>query len=429
MGWFDRFTKPLWGVGGQKQDPVDAQADAGFAFLGNEPPSVELFNSVFQWLDGKDKWLYQQIAAVLQSANIAPTETNVTALRDALLDQFQSKAAWPSTFRRNHLMNGEFNVRQRGDGPFTQNGVCYDRWHIGVFGGSFSCIRMNATEADRVELGDNRLYQFLRVTVNGGPGASDFALIGQRIENVLTLNGQYATASLAVRRVSGSGNIGLCFDQLFGPDTNEFGSNIVPAIGAVQVPVTNTWARKTVTANIPPVGARAISNLGSALQLSLWFSAGSARAARSANIGSQAAVFDISMTQVEDGQKATNFDWQPGDLDYLRCRRHYANPGPSPGGFHMQNNPTSLISQMASFSFNNMIPMARAPLMVMKKNTWAIVNPRGDAVFPNVRFDSLVPDEKEYRVTIRHDGAFPVAEPFVLNDASYMGFDAEFYGT
>lgn len=59
--WFDRFLKK-WANTGQIQDPSDSQANAGFAFLGQAPPTVELFNALLQYNDQKDSWLYGQIA-------------------------------------------------------------------------------------------------------------------------------------------------------------------------------------------------------------------------------------------------------------------------------------------------------------------------------------------------------------------------------
>src|SRR3954466_3878621 len=83
MSYFDRFAKN-WASTGIVIPPSDAQADAGFAYLGPVPPSVEGFNAMFQWNDGKDNWLYHQIANVIISAGDTVTEGDLTGLLDAI---------------------------------------------------------------------------------------------------------------------------------------------------------------------------------------------------------------------------------------------------------------------------------------------------------------------------------------------------------
>jgi hypothetical protein len=81
--FFARFTQN-WASSGIVIDPTGAQANAGFAYLGAVPPSVEGFNAMFQWNDGKDNWLYSQIANTILGASGTVTETNLNALRDAI---------------------------------------------------------------------------------------------------------------------------------------------------------------------------------------------------------------------------------------------------------------------------------------------------------------------------------------------------------
>lgn len=69
MAWFDRFTK-RWASTGVVLAPTDAQADAGFAFLGANTPTVEVFNALFADLDHKDGWLYRQLREVMTEAEI-----------------------------------------------------------------------------------------------------------------------------------------------------------------------------------------------------------------------------------------------------------------------------------------------------------------------------------------------------------------------
>jgi len=82
--WFDRFVK-TWANTGVSTDPSDAQANAGFSFLGAAPPSVELFNAMFKWNDQKDTYLYNQMASVFAWGGQTASETNPNTLRDAII--------------------------------------------------------------------------------------------------------------------------------------------------------------------------------------------------------------------------------------------------------------------------------------------------------------------------------------------------------
>jgi hypothetical protein len=81
--WFNRFTK-WWASSGTLQDPTDPQAAAGWSYIGQAPPTVEQFNSVQQWNDQKDNWLYNQIGAVLTWGGQTAIDTNPNTLRDAI---------------------------------------------------------------------------------------------------------------------------------------------------------------------------------------------------------------------------------------------------------------------------------------------------------------------------------------------------------
>jgi hypothetical protein len=77
--WWDRFGQE-WASAGLTDDPTEAQANVGWAYIGQAPPTVEQFNSMFQWNDDKDNWLYGQISNVIASAGLVPSETDLTQL-------------------------------------------------------------------------------------------------------------------------------------------------------------------------------------------------------------------------------------------------------------------------------------------------------------------------------------------------------------
>jgi hypothetical protein len=81
--WWDRFGQE-WAKVGLTDDPTFAQGDAGWAYIGQAPPTVEQFNSMFQWVDDKDNWLYGQIGNVITSAGMVPDPYDLTQLLRAI---------------------------------------------------------------------------------------------------------------------------------------------------------------------------------------------------------------------------------------------------------------------------------------------------------------------------------------------------------
>lgn len=85
MPFWDRLVnRRRWAATGVVSEPTTAQADVGFSFLGANPPSVELFNAIFQNLDDKDNWLYTRLQEVMQAGGVSPSEAGTNQLLTAL---------------------------------------------------------------------------------------------------------------------------------------------------------------------------------------------------------------------------------------------------------------------------------------------------------------------------------------------------------
>jgi hypothetical protein len=81
--WWDRFGQE-WATNGLTDDPTNAQSDAGWAYIGQAPPTVEQFNSMFQWSDDKDNWLYGQVANCIIGSGSTPSSSDLTQLWTAI---------------------------------------------------------------------------------------------------------------------------------------------------------------------------------------------------------------------------------------------------------------------------------------------------------------------------------------------------------
>ena len=81
----DLFKRITWAKNGDLTDFSQTNYEAGWAHLGDDTPTVQDFNYVQQMNDKKDQWLFNQLKAVLEKAQIESTEENVNSLRDAIL--------------------------------------------------------------------------------------------------------------------------------------------------------------------------------------------------------------------------------------------------------------------------------------------------------------------------------------------------------
>jgi len=83
MSWFTRFRTPF-AIDGILDEPTDAQQNQGFSFLGPQPPTVEQFNGLFNNVDRRSGWLFDQINSVLVKASITASPTESDSLAAAI---------------------------------------------------------------------------------------------------------------------------------------------------------------------------------------------------------------------------------------------------------------------------------------------------------------------------------------------------------
>lgn len=92
--FYGRFSM-TWGSNGQPAPPSDAQCAQGFTYLGQTPPSAQMHDALFQWLDQKDSYLYTQISSVFTINGVAISESSPAAL-GPLLQQIYAPLASPA---------------------------------------------------------------------------------------------------------------------------------------------------------------------------------------------------------------------------------------------------------------------------------------------------------------------------------------------
>ncbi len=205
----------------------------------------------------------------------------------------------------NHLINGGFDVWQRGT-PFTSiSSAQYtaDRWRYDPSTGSATITRV-AHALGQTNVPNEPSYYLLAAQSS----AASTPLLEQRIENVRTLAGQQVTLSFyAVGGTSFS--VDTEIEQNFG--TGGSPSTAVTTAGST-ASVTTSWTRFTHTITIPSISGKTLGTGGDDY-LAIRFKLPAA----------SSVVLSLADVQVETGSSAASFvrDSFADVLD--RCQRYY----------------------------------------------------------------------------------------------------------
>lgn len=233
---------------------------------------------------------------------------------------FNAPVSQPGAFMfRNKIINGNFDIWQRGTSQTSSGYGSADRWVLGLTGTSDTMSRQTFT-LGQTDVPNNPKY-FMRHVVTTSAGASNYALVNQRIESVETFSGQTVTLSFWAK-ADASKNIAVEFMQYFG--TGGSPSTQVDTIGSQLIALTTSWAKYTVSVSIPSVSGKTLgSNANDWLGLVFWLDAGSDYDSRTASLGQQSGTFDIAQVQIEEGSAATPFEMRPIQIESNLCYRYY----------------------------------------------------------------------------------------------------------
>jgi hypothetical protein len=225
---------------------------------------------------------------------------------------------------RNAIINGNFDIWQRGTSFTTTSGTSYnaDRWRKfqtgGGDGGSITVSRRSFSPGQTNVPGEPEY--FLRANITSANTSSNIN-ISQLIEDVRTFAGQTVTASYWAKADS---NKTVLFDifQNFGTG----GSSDVISIVSNTISLTTNWQKFTHTVSIPSIAGKTIG-ANNFLRL-IWILSGSS----GGEITLQTISFDIAQVQLEAGPVATPFERRPIGTELALCQRYYQR-GASPRGY------------------------------------------------------------------------------------------------
>ena len=219
---------------------------------------------------------------------------------------------------RNRIINGGFDVWQRGGGGFTVNGAyTADQWVMLVAGTTHLVTRQTFTPGNPIP-GREPAYH-IQANVTSVPGAANYAILGNRIESVRTFAGQQVTFSFSAA-ADAPKNMAVEFTQDFG-----IGGSPSPGLSVYStlVALTTGFNRYTITFTIPSIAGKTLGTSNDGwLTANFWFDAGSSMAARAANLGQQSGVFRIADVQLEAGPAASAFEVKPYGDTLVQCQRY-----------------------------------------------------------------------------------------------------------
>jgi hypothetical protein len=228
--------------------------------------------------------------------------------------------AAPYAAGKNKIINGDFEIWQRGTSFTASNVYMADRWANFFTGTSVTgtYTRETFTPGAAPVAGYEGEY-FLQAVVASGSDVNTQNIIIQRIEDVRTLAGQTATVSFWARATSGTPKIGANLRQEFGSG----GSGAVNVNGQ-SATLSTSWARYSFTFSVPSVSGKTIGT-SSFLSQNIWFSAGSTQATQSGTVGLQSATFQVWGVQLEAGSVATAFQTATGTIqgELSAAQRYY----------------------------------------------------------------------------------------------------------
>lgn len=221
--------------------------------------------------------------------------------------------------RKNCIINGDYDIWQRGVSQTSDDYGSDDRW-INSHAGSTKVHTRQSFTLGQTDVPNNPKY-YSRTVVTSVADPANFIEKLHKIEDVTKYAGKTITLSFYAK-ADASKNIATDFYQFFG--TGGSPSAIVGELGVTTHNLTTSWQKLTMTVTLPSVSGKTLGDDGNDyLNLSFWFEAGSDFDARTNSLGQQSGTFEIAQVQIEEGSNATDFEMRTIGEELALCQRYY----------------------------------------------------------------------------------------------------------
>ncbi len=223
-----------------------------------------------------------------------------------------------SVFRKNAIINGNFDFWQRGTTPASPaGGVSYtaDRWVLSSSvsaAGPVLTVSRQAFALGQAAVPNEPSYY---ASINSATVANLTGLIfRQRIEGVRSLAGKTVTLSFYATSSTNAVLPAVSYTQGFG--TGGAPSAQVNAAVANNVALNGNWQKFTYTFAVPSIAGKTIGTNGDDfLEIAFTLPSNAAHTVAFAQV------------QLEEGSVATSFDARPLAHELLLCQRYYEDSG------------------------------------------------------------------------------------------------------
>lgn len=168
---------------------------------------------------------------------------------------------------RNKIINGDFEIWQRGESGFAATGYCADRWFWRPStGGTGTVVKSGFALGGIPEIPSApRYYAYINQSIAG----TETCYIEQRIEGVETLAGQEATVTAYVKPDAAT-DVAVGLVQFFGTGGTPSGPVYTEVMPATSYP-SSGWTKIQVRFTLPSIAGKALGSDGNdyvALRLS-----------------------------------------------------------------------------------------------------------------------------------------------------------------
>jgi hypothetical protein len=201
--------------------------------------------------------------------------------------------------RKNLIINGGFDVWQRGTSLAGANKYLADRW----FNTTSGTQSRQTFTVGQTDVPHNPTYYYRQVT-----GSSEWYETRQKIENVALTSGREVTLSYWMKGSSAFTNAPYRVQNFGSGGSSEVSAALTTAS------VTTSWAKYTQTFTLPSVSGKTIG-AGSYLQIHIL----------RANLNN--ITVDIANVQLEYGNTATDFEQRSYGEELTLCQRYFHQQG------------------------------------------------------------------------------------------------------
>lgn len=273
-------------------------ADSVWQLVTDAPITLGTTSLVFERVSGRT-------GITVGSFNRVTVGSRGEVLGGSQLIEFDPQQTFPSqVHRKNLLINGNFDIWQRGTGiTTTGSGGAYtaDRWRANAGPAGSVTVTRQAFILGQTEVPGEPSY-FAQVVTSGGADLN----FRQRIESVKTLVGGKATASFYAKAASNI-SIDVRLNQYFGSGGSPSATaNVIQTIN-----LTTAWQKFSLTYDLASLAGKTLGSNGDDCIELLFFKSAT-------NM-----MLSIAQLQLEEGGVATSFEKIEQSVEFARCLRYY----------------------------------------------------------------------------------------------------------